>query len=181
METNVLEENFDLGKRGITVEMDRPRELVYNLGAFRAMEDLAHRWAKKNQIPIRDIVGPEIIPAGLLGNPRPIMNPAVIGSHIIFNNLGDDSFLSMALWGALRYENPKISVEEADAIYEAFIEKTGDRQDLVDILLEAYARAKNPRKYLEAKRKELKEIQEEATKLATDGSSPGEKSSGEVM
>jgi len=163
------------------VEMDRPRELIYKLGAFRAMEDMAHRWAKKNGIPIRDIVGPEIIPANFIGNPKPIINPAVIGSHVIFNNLGDDTFLSIALWGALRSEEPKIGMDEVDAIYEAFIQKTGDRQELVDILLEAYARAKNPRKYLEAKRQEKEALERAKERDALGGSGPGEKLSGEGM
>lgn len=142
-------EDFDIGKRGITVEMDRPRELVYTLGALRAMEDLAHRWAKKSDIQV---------PGG------------IISTGLIMSNLGNDSLLSIALWGALRKEEPKLKLEEVDGIYEAFLERTGDRQDLVEILLDAYARARNPRYF-----KTLKE-QEAATPPASPG--PGEKPPG---
>jgi hypothetical protein len=175
MDNTILTENFDLGKRSLTVDMDRPRELVYTLGSFRAMEDLAHRWAKKNQIPIRDLVGPEIIPMGMIGNDRPIMNPAIIGTHVIMNNLGDDNFLSIALWGALRKESPQMGIDEVDVIYEAFLSKVGDRQDLVDILLEVYSRAKNPRKLLEVK----EQMKKEAENLSNPGA--GETLPGEAM
>jgi hypothetical protein len=70
-------------------------------------------------------------------------------------------------------------MDEVDAIYEAFILKTGDRQELVDILLEAYARAKNPRKYLEAKRLEKEALERAKEREALGGSGPGEKLSGE--
>jgi hypothetical protein len=142
-----MTEEFDIGKRSIFVEMDRPRELVYTLPAMRAMEDLAHRWAKKSEVAI---------PGGL------------ISSSTIMNNLNNDSLFGIALWGALRKESPQMKMEEVDAVYEAYLEKTGDRSELVDILLEAYARAKNPRylanlKEMEATKKEVQEKMKTAT------------------
>jgi hypothetical protein len=142
-----MTEEFDIGKRGITVEMDEPRELIYNIGAMRAMEDLAHRWAKKSEVTI---------PGGL------------ISASTIMNNLNNDTLFSIALWGALRKEAPKLKMEEIDTIYEDYLEKTGDRSELIDILLEAYARAKNPRylanlKELEAVKKEVQERMKTAT------------------
>jgi hypothetical protein len=139
--------DFDIGKRGITVEMDRPRELCYSLGAMRAMEDLAHRWAKKSELTI---------PGG------------AISSAWIMGNLGNDSLFGIALWGALRKESPQMKMEEVDSIYEAYLEKTGDRSELVDILLEAYARAKNPRRLASLTELEaLKMEVQEKTKIAT--------------
>ena len=160
---------IDIGKRGITVEMDKPRELCYTLGAMRAMEDLAYRWAKKSELTI---------PGGL------------ISSSWIMNNLGNDSLFGIALWGALRKESPQMKMEEVDAIYEAFLERTGDRSELIDILLEAYARAKNPRylatlKAMEAAKKEVQEKMKAATgeakellKKADELLSAGEKPNG---
>lgn len=118
------------------------------------MEDLAHRWAKKSDIQV---------PGG------------IISSGLIMGNLGNDSLFSIALWGALRKEEPKLRLEEVDSIYEAFLERSGDRQDLVEVLLEAYARARNPRY--------LKTLQErEAAKAGTpDAPGPGEKPPGEDM
>jgi hypothetical protein len=159
----------DIGKRSITVEMDRPRELCYTLGAMRAMEDLAYRWAKKSELTV---------PGSL------------ISSSWIMNNLGNDSLFGIALWGALRKESPQMKMEDVDAIYEAFLEKTGDRSELIDHLLEAYARAKNPRylatlQAMEAAKKEVQEKMKAATgealgllKKAEELLLAGEKSNG---
>lgn len=151
-----MTDEFDIGKRGITVMMDRPRELIFTLGSMRAMEDLGHRWAQKSNIHV---------PGGILS------------SGMIISNLGSDSLLSIALWGALRKEDPKMKLEDVDAIYEAYLDNEGDRDDLVGLLVEALARAKNPRKYQEAK--ELQKVQKEAAKLAQNG--PGSEQSGEDM
>jgi len=158
MEDFTMTNGFDIGKRGITVQMDRPRELIYTLGAMRAMEDLAHRWAKKSEIAI---------PGG------------IFSSGMIMGNLGNDSLFSIALWGALRKEEPKMRLEEVDDIYEVYIQNEGDRKELVEILLDAFARAKNPRKYREAL--ELAAIQKEAEAKAKESPGAGSEPPGEAM
>lgn len=170
--------DFDIGNRGITVEFDKPRELVYTLGAFRAMADLAHSWAKRSGIIIRDIVGPAMLQAigpdgnvivGPDGKVREVPNPAIITAGTILRNLGDDTFLSIALWGALRKDNPKMKLEEVDEQYEIFLEKGGDRDDLVAVLVEAFARARNPHRLQQAR--ELEKTQAE-TKDKAEGLGP---------
>lgn len=158
-------EDFDIGKRGITVVMDRPRELIFDLGSFRFMEDLAHRWIKKSGMNIRDIVGPAQVPTpnGM------VFNPAVITTGHIIANMGLDNFLTIALMGAMlhdyRKERDKLTTELADQVYEAFLVNGGDRNELVEHLAEAYGRARNPHK--------LKKIREEAEKEAEMKEDPG--------
>ncbi len=155
-------EDFDIGKRGITVEMDRPRELIFTLGSFRFMEDLAARWAKKSGINVRDIVGPQFFEAP---DGTRVFNPAVITPGHVVGNMNLDNFLTIALMGAMLhdYENErdKLTSKLADSVYEAYLEKEGDRNDLVEVLAEAYGRSRNPRR--------LREVREEQKKKEAPG------------
>lgn len=112
------------GRKGITVMFDEPR--------FLRLDLLAVAWIEDNVLP---------------GRALPI--------DVIMANLGRVGFLKVILQAALGlvHNEPKVKVDKIPEIFEAYIENTGDLEDLKKVLLEVYALfAKNPTKLAEEKR-----------------------------
>jgi hypothetical protein len=120
-----IEDKADLtGRKGITVMFDEPR--------FLRLDLLGVAWIEDNVLP---------------GRALPI--------DVIMSNLGRIGFLKVILQAALGlvHNEPKVKADKIPEIFEAYIENTGDLEDLKKVLQEVYSLfAKNPTKMAEERR-----------------------------
>ena len=122
--------NDNTGKRGLYATFDESRFLRLDLAA--------QIWIEEHAVPGRAV---------------PI--------NVVIGGMNRTGFLSIVLRAALGmvHNEPRLKEEDVSDIYEAYIEKTGDRSDLEALLREVYELAsRNPIKL--AREKEEKKTKE---------------------
>jgi hypothetical protein len=143
---NELLKPEDVGKKGLFAMFDEPRPLRLNLDAMA--------WLENNVIMTR-----------------------ALAPDVIFSSLRFTHFFKPTLRACLGmvHGEPRFKPEDVERFYEAYIENTGNRNDLEQILIEVYELAtKNPtqlKREREEKEKAAKEAEEAKAKEKTEGHS----------
>jgi len=141
MSENIVDISL-IGKRGVMAEMDIPRRLFFSLSAQANVEEFLKTTRiieppilfDKAGLPIRNAKGEPLrapYSAGLAFMPD-AMDMAKVFQRVLFEALNG---------GGAGLKDPA----EVDNIYQGFLEKTGDKTDLGDLLYQAFYSATNPR------------------------------------